>query len=255
MNQDVADTLQSFAPISLTELDAVRLQNRVDTKFLLNQRLLMRALREVADKYSVLMINDTALNRYRTLYFDTPDFKMYMDHHNGVGNRYKVRSRLYLETGTNFFEVKRKNNKRRTIKSRQKTAGMVTEIDEAASTFLAEVYPGDPMQLEPKLRNSFTRVTLASKTNEERLTLDLGIVFEVEGVQVSFPDIVIAEVKQARFSVHSDFFQQMRRYQVRRMGFSKYCAGIARMYPTIKQNLFKERMLILNKLNGLRNYV
>lgn len=254
MNQDVANTLQSFAPVSLAQLDAVRLQNRVDTKFLLNQRLLMRALQAVSDQYQVLTINDTVLNRYQTLYFDTPDFGMYMDHHNGVGNRYKVRSRLYVETGTNFFEVKRKNNKRRTIKRRQETAEVVTEIDEKARSFLSEVYPADPTLLEPKLRNTFTRITLASKTNEERLTLDLGLTFEANGIQVSYPDIVIAEVKQARFSVHSDFFQEMRRFHVRRIGFSKYCAGIARMYPAIKQNLFKERMLVLNKLSGLPHY-
>lgn len=254
MNQDVANTLQSFAPVSLAQLDAVRLQNRVDTKFLLNQRLLMRALQAVSAQYHVLMINDTALNRYQTLYFDTPDFGMYMDHHNGAGNRYKVRSRLYVETGTSFFEVKQKNNKARTIKRRQQTAEMVTNIDEGARTFLAKAYPDDPTVLEPKLRNSFTRITLASKANEERLTLDLGITFEVNGIQVSFPDIVIAEVKQARFTVDSDFFREMRRFQVRRIGFSKYCAGIARMYPEIKQNLFKERMLVLNKLSGLRKY-
>lgn len=214
----------------------------------------MRALQAVSSRYQVLMINDTALNRYQTLYFDTPAFGMYMDHHNGVGNRYKVRSRLYVETGTNFFEVKQKNNKARTIKRRQQTAEMVTAIDEGARTFLAKAYPGDPTILEPKLRNSFTRITLASKANEERLTLDLGITFEANGIQVSFPDIVIAEVKQARFTVDSDFFREMRRFQVRRIGFSKYCAGIARMYPEIKQNLFKERMLVLNKLSGLRKY-
>lgn len=214
----------------------------------------MRALQAVSSQYQVLMINDTALNRYQTLYFDTPAFGMYMDHHNGVGNRYKVRSRLYVETGTNFFEVKQKNNKARTIKRRQQTAEMVTAIDEGARTFLAKAYPGDPTILEPKLRNSFTRITLASKANEERLTLDLGITFEANGIQVSFPDIVIAEVKQARFTVDSDFFREMRRFQVRRIGFSKYCAGIARMYPEIKQNLFKERMLVLNKLSGLRKY-
>lgn len=249
----ITSTLQDFSPISLPQLDGVQLQNRVDTKFLLNQRILTRALRNVADKYNVLVIDDSPLNRYQTLYFDTPGFDMYMAHHNGVGNRFKVRSRLYVDTDTSFLEVKHKNNKQRTVKRRQQTSQIVTAIDDETKTFLSAVYPGNIDALEPKLRNSFIRITLASKMNEERLTLDLGLQFEVDGIQISFPDVVIAEVKQARFSVHADFFKEMRRLQVRRMGFSKYCAGVARMYPNIKQNLFKERLMVINKLSGLRS--
>lgn len=255
MHKHITEKLQTFEPITLRQLDSVRLQNRVDTKFLLNQRTLVHALGRVADKYNVLVIDNSPLNRYHTLYFDTPQFGMYMAHHNGAGHRYKVRCRQYVDTDTSFLEVKYKNNKGRTIKSRQQTTHLVTSLDEEdVRTFLSQAYPHDISTLEPKLRNSFVRITLASKVNEERLTLDLGLSFEVDGIQMSFPDVVIAEVKQARFSVHADFFTEMRRLRVRRMGFSKYCAGVARMYPHIKQNLFKERLLVINKLSGLRSY-
>lgn len=252
MYEQIADTLEGFQPITLKELDSVRLLNRVDTKFLLSQRQLRRALQPIADRYSALEINGTKLNHYRTLYFDTPDFSLYMQHHNGVGNRFKVRSRQYLESNVSFLEVKNKTNKRRTIKRRRQTGVMVTEIGEEARQFLSETFPMDVDLLKQKLWNSFIRITLASRAHAERLTLDLGLTFEVDGVRKSFPDVVIAEVKQARFSVNSDFFQQMRQQQIRRMGFSKYCAGVAVMYPTIKQNLFKERLAIVRQLSGLQ---
>ncbi|MEM7126686.1 MAG: polyphosphate polymerase domain-containing protein [Chloroflexota bacterium] len=251
MSEQFADVLTAFEPITLKELDTVRLLNRVDTKFLMSQRQLLRVLPHIAHEYQALEVNGTLLNRYRTLYFDTPDFFMYTRHHNGAGNRYKVRSREYVETGVSFLEVKHKNNKARTIKKRLQTAEMVTALDDDSYLFLAQHCPIDGHKLEPKLWNRFIRITLASQANTERLTLDLGLTFEVDQVQISFPDVVVAEVKQERFSVHSHFFKQMRQQRIRPMGFSKYCVGIARMYPTLKQNRFKERLMIINRLSRL----
>ena len=52
---------------------------------------------------------------------------LYHDHHNGKLNRYKVRRRRYIDTDTEFLEVKLKNNKKRTIKSRIKLSGQPNE--------------------------------------------------------------------------------------------------------------------------------
>ncbi len=62
------------------------------------------------------------LNHYRTLYFDTPDFELYLLHVNGRADRYKVRSREYTDTHLSYLEVKHRTPKDRTIKERLSTA-------------------------------------------------------------------------------------------------------------------------------------
>ena len=69
-----------FRPISLDEMDAVALLNRIDTKFVMSTGQLMSALAALQTDYRILSIDDQRLNHYRTLYFDTPDFELYNLH-------------------------------------------------------------------------------------------------------------------------------------------------------------------------------
>ena len=82
-------------------MDEVKLMNRTDTKFVFEYSLLQKVLNEIKDHYYVLNIDGVRLNAYRSLYFDTDDFKFYFDHHNGK-NRIKVRYREYMDSGLCF---------------------------------------------------------------------------------------------------------------------------------------------------------
>src|SRR5690348_11438069 len=75
--------LSRFAPIGLGQMDAVALQNRTDTKYLLSGAQLARALSALAGQYRALEIGGVRLSAYETLYFDTPDFALYLQHHAG----------------------------------------------------------------------------------------------------------------------------------------------------------------------------
>ena len=108
--------INSYAPISLNEMADVALLNRTDTKYVMTTGTLLAALRHLNNDYRVLEVNGARLHHYQTLYFDTADFTLYQHHHAGASNRYKVRSRAYVESDLAFFEVKRKTNKKRTIK-------------------------------------------------------------------------------------------------------------------------------------------
>lgn len=240
--------VQQMQPIHLDEMGAVQLQNRVDTKFVLTQRQLLQALGEIGDAYRVLDVEGVRLNQYRSLYFDTADFAFYLQHHNGQTDRYKVRYREYVDSKLAFIEVKIKTNKQRTIKYRQRVGGIATVLDESAQRFVQPNLPMDVRQLVPKLWNSFLRITLVSKTEVERLTLDLHLRFRRDRLDVWLSPIAVAEVKQEKFSVHSYFVQQMRTLGVQPRGFSKYCIGSARLYPFLKQNRFKETFLHLERL-------
>lgn len=240
--------LEQLQPIHLDEMGAVRLQNRMDTKFVMTQRQLLQALSAVGDTYRVLDVEGVRLNHYRSLYFDTADFVFYLQHHNGKTNRYKVRYREYVDSKLTFIEVKIKTNKQRTIKHRQRVGGMSTTLDQSAQHFVQPNLPLDVRLLAPKLWNSFFRITLVSKTDIERLTLDLHLHFRRNQMDIWLSPIAIAEVKQEKFSVQSRFVQQMRAHGVQPRGFSKYCIGAARLYPFLKQNRFKETYLQLERL-------
>ncbi|MDG1477249.1 MAG: polyphosphate polymerase domain-containing protein [Vicingaceae bacterium] len=252
MNPELNNVLNQLKPISLKELDRVKLQDRTDTKFVFNADLLPIILSEISDFYSILEIDGKRTNSYRTLYYDTKDLRSYIQHHNGKANRIKVRFRKYIESDLNFLEVKYKNNKGRTIKARSKVASIEKELTEFSKKFILNnsfsFFNGN--EVIPTLWNNFTRLTLAHKTLNERLTIDLNLGFESfsNHTAKNIDHIIIAEVKQEKASVNSDFIRVIRKHHIRKSSMSKYCVGTALLNKNLKQNNFKERILKINKL-------
>lgn len=246
----LAALLDQFAPISLQEMDAVALLNRVDIKFILTPEQLVDALTPLAPHYRVLSVAGIRLNRYHTLYFDTPEFGLYRIHHSGRQVRYKVRFRSYVDSNLTYFEVKQKDNKGRTLKSRQRVASLTSRIDDPLAQFLHDSLHHPAPPLEAKLGNHFVRVTLVSNQHIERLTLDFDLSFVCPQRITTAPRLAIAEVKQEGFSRQSQFLHRMRAVHAQEMGFSKYCIGAATLYPHLKQNNFKPIFLRLHKLGA-----
>lgn len=240
--------LPRYEPVGLDQVGKAALQDRVDTKYLLNLRQLSDALDRLSGDYRVLCVNQAWLNPYHTVYFDTPDFTLYNQHHNGLGERYKVRSRTYVGTGVSFFEIKHRTNRRRTIKMRLRLDAAQSRIDARSEAFVEANTPFDGSVLMPVLWNDYLRITLVGKDSPERVTLDLNVQFGWDSAETALPGVCIAEVKQARMSRDSAFLRQMRAMGIRPAGFSKYCAGVALTYGQIKQNNFKPHLRQLFKL-------
>ena len=244
--------LAQLDPISLKEMDRVKLQNRTDTKFVFNVNLLPIILNEISPFYSILEIKKKRSNSYKTLYYDTKELKSYIQHHNGKANRIKVRFRKYIESELNYLEVKFKNNKGRTIKARKKNDDIEQRLSDSSKKFVTEnsySFYGDN-EVIPVLWNNFTRLTLVHKTKNERLTIDLNLGFKSysTNIEKKIPHIIIAEVKQEKASTDSDFIQVIKKHHIRKSSMSKYCVGTALLNKNLKQNNFKERILNINKL-------
>lgn len=247
--------LGQFKPIGLAQMDAVALLDRVDTKYVLRTTQLYAALTTLRNDYRVLEIDGARLHPYRTLYFDTDDFALYMRHHAGRQHRYKVRSRQYVDSQRSFLEVKVKTNKYRTSKQRIETGDLVTWWTPEASRFIAAATPLNAEALEPKLWNSFVRITLVNQRQPERLTLDLNMHFDDGRDSLCLPGMAIAEVKQDGLDRNSAFVRQMRTMAIASTGFSKYCVGAALLYPQLKHNNFKDKLRLVEKLTGDDNHV
>ncbi len=242
------ELLAPFTPVTLREMDAVKLLNRMDAKFVFSAGLLPALLGQLVSSYHILEIGTVRQQHYETLYFDTPGNRLYLDHHNRRLNRFKVRSRRYLDSGDLFFEIKFKSNKGRTRKERIRHAEPWDRIGSKQEELLAAGTGFSPEMLRPSLMVSFSRITLAGKEMAERVTIDTGLSFRNDTGRMEYPGIAIAEVKQDR-SCRSVITGVLHGMHVPPTRVSKYCIGLASVHPGLKQNYFKQKLHLINKLN------
>ena len=84
MNMAVGSPVARFAGHSLEAQARALLMNRVDTKFMIPAHELDQCLQGLEREYSMLEIGAARRFTYDTLYLDTPDSQLYLDHHNGT---------------------------------------------------------------------------------------------------------------------------------------------------------------------------
>jgi len=249
--QSLVKVLNQFNGYGLADLNTANLMDRVDSKFILPISFLPDLLMQLTSFYSVLDINGNRISNYHNQYFDTPDMKFYRDHHNGKLNRYKVRRRRYLDTDTEFLEVKLKNNKKRTIKTRIKLSENTDDYN-TYTQFINEQMNSSANNLTLSQQSGYQRIALANEAQAERLTLDFNLWYQNRkgNEKVSLPGFFIAELKQAKKSKRSPFYQLMSANNIFPTAFSKYCIGCALLYnSSIKTNRFKAVLSQLEKFN------
>jgi hypothetical protein len=247
LNQELNEILNRYRPITLEEMDSVKLMNRTDTKYFFHADLLKEILDRAMKTYRVLEINHVRQFNYLTTYFDTPELKLYHEHLNGKLNRYKIRQRRYDATGTEFFEVKFKNNKGRTLKSRIEN-NLQDQLNEQTDIFLRKKTPYEVSQLQKAIMNDFIRITLVNNEKTERATLDYNVSFSNHSKKHSCPQLGIAEIKQDDLSGPSPLIKILRELGLRPEGISKYCLGVASLYDNVKINTIKPRLLKIQNL-------
>jgi len=241
--------LDEYNPITLQEMDGVALMNRTDTKFIFHKTQLLEILKMVRSDYRILEVNGNRTSKYKTLYFDTSELDFYTKHQNGKKNRYKVRSRKYVDSDLTFLEVKFKNNKGRTVKTRVTIDDFELELSQNSNDFISET-SGRDFNLRPTLWNSFKRITLVNQELPERLTIDLDLAFEYDDEHKGMKNLVIAELKQEKASRKSPFALAVKKLGIRQDRISKYCLGVAMLKEDVKKNAFKQRIMKIEKLEN-----
>lgn len=239
--------LERFAPISLEEMDGVKLQDRVDTKYVFGDHRLAEVLEAMLPHYRLLEVDGKRGTPYRSLYFDTPDLRDYHAHHNRRTFRSKVRFREYIGSGLVFLEVKRKTGRGRTDKKRMRVEEIPEKLTSEQMAFIAKASRSDDPLL-PTLWNHFTRYTFVSRTSPERLTMDIDLRYSTSENQAALGGIVIAELKQERADRTSPFVRIMRERVFPASGMSKYCVGLLVLGQRVKHNAFKAVLLKLERI-------
>lgn len=246
MDRDI--NLNFFESITLDQMDQVKLMDRRDTKFWFSRCQLQNILEQVKDDYYLLQINSRSILPYLTTYFDTDDDKMFLAHHNGKLNRYKVRKRTYLESNQSFLEVKFKCNKGRTAKSRITADSGNLDITTDEDLFLEKKTPFDSSSLKPILENNFNRIMLVSRGMNERCTIDIDLRFNSKGNDISMDNLAIVELKTERNAKSSPLFKRLKDNRIKSAGFSKYVVGRAVTDNSLKQNRLKAKLRAIGKV-------
>jgi len=241
--QDIAHIVQGFEPISLEQMEGVKLMNRIDTKYAVPLSILPQLLDAAQADYFVQEIEGKRIATYDTMYYDTDTLDMYIRHHDRQLVRQKIRIRQYVDSDLTFLEIKRKNNKGRTKKKR------ITLPSEEIESFVAAKSRYVWSELSPKLRTTFHRITLVNKAKTERLTIDMDLVWDnvVSGEKKSFCDLVIIELKRDG-NVPSKMTHIMLDHRIHPLKISKYCIGTALTTHDIKKNRFKSKIRKIEKL-------
>jgi hypothetical protein len=212
-------TLESLPAVSLSELDAaVPLRVRADHKHLVDVRLLDQLLVGLAATHRALELDGRRTFAYDSVYFDTSDLQTARAHVQRRRQRFKARSRLYVDSDTCAFELKLKGRRGETVKHRMPydSAAHGTLTDDALA-FLGE-HVRDVPDLRPALRTTYTRTTLAAA--DERVTIDLGLSYGAAWLR---PQWAVVETKSARGAGIAD--RVLRRLGSRPLAMSKYLLG------------------------------
>jgi hypothetical protein len=173
------ELLAGFVAVSLDELDAkAALQRRVDNKYLLSWAQLAHFFDGLRGDHQALEIDGRRWFAYESIYFDTALLRCFRDHVEDRVPRFKLRSRLYADSGKCNFEVKVKRDGDQTDKQQIEIDPDARDrIDPEIARFVGRALrgvpdPPSPDDIAPTLTTSFCRCTLAAANGSERVTCD-----------------------------------------------------------------------------------
>lgn len=214
------------------------LQTRIDRKYLVPAADFTGLLAAMSAELLVLQIDHRRLFGYESVYFDTPDRLAYHQHAHGRRNRFKVRTRTYLDTAQTVLEVKTEGGRGQTTKDRHPYLIGDRRLLTPRGRRVVAATLGTP-QLAEKLERSLTtgyhRATLLHPATGSRVTCDVDLTFEDDQHTRHGPaDTVLIESKTAGAAAPVD--AHLWRMGHRPVTISKYCAGLALLHPELPAN-------------------
>ena len=238
----VAASAAGVAGISLDEMNALaELQTRVDRKYFVPADVFRRLIAELGDGMKVLHVDGRRSFNYESVYFDTPQFTTYKAHVQRRRQRFKARTRTYLDSDLCMFEVKLVGARGETVKERIKHPAdarnvLTPDALRHLHTALRQAYGhGLPPGMAPVLTTTYRRTTFVSRTGEVRLTCDVGLLCRNGRNQVRDTGThVLVESKTAGGDGGPD--DLLRTLGIREASISKYCVGIAALHPELPSN-------------------
>ena len=248
LSGELLKVLNDFAVIELEDLLEGAQMERIDRKFPFHISRVPEVLKGLESEYKIVRAAGSVISPYNSWYMDTPDKEFFRKHHSGILNRDKVRYRSYPSTNTTFLEVKRKNNKGLTSKSRMLCDQMDFPFASSQLKFLEENLTGfNPKVLKPSVNIKYNRIAFTHLDGKERFSIDFNLTASRDGKTTDFGEAVILEVMQDR-RFTSPIISRLRELRLREASMSKYCVTLSLLDPDLKSNLFKPNLRSLEKI-------
>lgn len=258
MGSALLNRLSGFSAINLTELNATASYlKRIDRKFLLTEKQFLEILSDLSEDFRALEIDGKRVFLYDNVYMDTNDYLFYNQHQNKVPSRTKIRTRHYTDAGDlAFFEYKQKENGVTKKFRYQFPAAEHGTMTKGKKRFFEGVFQSlyweKAPDISPAMRTRYNRLTLVSKTGEERLTIDFNISVKDlrnKGAKnISLDNLVIIESKS--LSENCKSIQIIESHGIERANScSKYSLGVVYSGLVEKWSKFQETM---NKIAEIR---
>lgn len=235
---------QNLLGRATTDLATLRasgdLQERYDTKYVLDLATAVATLELLDPNWQVLQVDRKRFTAYQSSYYDDQDFGLFRDHVMGRRLRYKVRTRRYGDDPDEMLEIKLKSGRGGTIKRRiQRAVAYGSELTNIERQWVSDTILDDygrrpQTPLKYSLALNYTRRTMFNPVSGDRLTIDSGVVAEADcGRATPVGDAVVIEVKSVVWSCPT--VRLLHRHRIRPVNFSKYCAAAAALHPELNQ--------------------
>ncbi|MEU9114892.1 polyphosphate polymerase domain-containing protein [Streptomyces sp. NPDC048483] len=243
----IARAAMAARPVPLADVQArAELLSRFDNSYLVPVDVFTAFAAELTDRrrpggpFAALCINGRRWFGYHSVYYDTPDLRCYHDHRQGRRLRYKIRERLYEDTGERQFEIKLKGRRGETVKHRQPLLPGDAALGPAPRGFLASVLDRSygieaPSELGRSIETDYTRATFVA--NGQRITCDAALLCrDLETGRTVRADggLVLVETKTAGHLTEAD--RLLHGYGVRAADFTKYCGALSALRPDLTAN-------------------
>ena len=233
------ERLDALPPISLAELQAeAAFLTRRDRKYLVPVDAAGAVLAGIDPAVRGLEIDGRRIFGYLTPYFDDGAYSAYLRAARRRPNRFKVRTRLYTDSGICHLEVKVRDARGRTVKHR-------IEHDPASPERLADAeraWLGAFPHVAPyadRLRHCMTtryqRTTLVLPQGAGRVTIDRDLIFALpSGESYALPCHLVIETKGPGGPTSVD--RLLWRHGFRPVSMSKFAAGLSLLVPELPAN-------------------
>lgn len=242
--RDLDRVVAGIDPVRLDELmDRAALQTRTDRKYVLPLPVTTDLVADLRERTHVLEIAGSRTFGYESVYFDTPALRSFMLAAHRRPARFKIRTRTYLDSGECWLEVKTRDRRGRTVKTRQPHdladhRRLTPDGQEFVRAVLDEnrLSTSEAGSLRPTLVTRYSRTTLlvagTTLADDSRLTIDTGLVCSRDDSTVArLPSRAVVETKSGVGASAVDRLLWSRGHRPSQI--SKYGTGLAALDPDL----------------------
>lgn len=227
-----------IADTDLEEMNKyAKLQTRIDRKYIITPEICNALLSGTGVNCKVLDINGQRSTRYQSTYFDTPKLDLHKAAAYRRRPRFKARTRYYQQTNTAMLEVKTKDGRGKTVKTRtQYDPETLHSLNEQGRQFINTIVEEKEIvkDLRQTLTTNYQRTTIVDLATQTRMTCDEFLICtDWENNTISLP-MIILETKSSQYA--SPFDTWLWDHRCRPNRISKYSTALAVLHPGLPSN-------------------